>query len=697
MHRKRQRKDILYVSKRHLRRLAAQEANISLNLFCSTSSSCDKSTCTIDLNNDRSNNRIHFERIDTDNDTICDNVDCVQHKNDNIFFENRQVESDSQQSSFISRDELSDNSFENENESDFQDNLAIWAVEHRITHTALRALLLILQKHPCFSTFPLDARTILKTPRQGDIRTVVPGLYYHFGLVESIRQTFSTKGNIDCLTIAVNIDGLPLSKSSQQQFWPILGSVIPYGNVFMIGLYYGYEKPEDANDFLKDFVNEAAEICQNGIDINGQKIACRIGALICDTPAKSFVLCVKGHSGYSSCTKCTTEGEYVGNTICFPEINAPLRTDNDFVKKKDDNYHKPDITCSLLNIPYFKPVTNVPLDYMHLICLGIMRKLLNLWLHGELQYRLQHRAVDEISTRLITILKPSIPIEFARKSRRLDCVKLWKATEFRLILLYTGPLAFKSILKKSVYLHFMALHIIVRILCSEDLHEHLSYAQDLICFFIKTFIKLYGVRNTSHNVHSLLHLVDDVKKYGPLDNFSAFKFENYMQILKKYLRKSEKPLEQVLRRCMEKKNLHTSTTLPHSVSRHCNLTSLHHNGPLLPNCHNPQYKVIKFNGMTFKAGTLADNCCSLNCGAIVCIENVAYCAERNIPVIIGYEFIEKEDLFSIPCSSSLLGVYSVHSLSDLKSWPLTKIEKKNVKFPDENNKFAIFPLIHCNT
>lgn len=68
----------------------------------------------------------------------------------------------------------------------------------------------------------------------------------------------------------MNIDGLPLSKSSQQQFWPILGSVIPYGNVFMIGLYYGYEKPKDINDFLKDFVNKATEICENGININSR-------------------------------------------------------------------------------------------------------------------------------------------------------------------------------------------------------------------------------------------------------------------------------------------------------------------------------------------------------------------------------------------------------------------------------------------
>lgn len=110
---------------------------------------------------------------------------------------------------------------------------------------------------------------------------------------------------------------------------------------------------------------------------------------------------------------------------------------------------------------------------MYLICLGIMRKLLNLWLHGELRYRLQYRAVDDISIRLVTLLKPSIPVEFARKPRRLDCLKLWKATEYRQILLYTRPIVFKSILRKNIYLHFMTLHVIIRILSSEKLHEHL--------------------------------------------------------------------------------------------------------------------------------------------------------------------------------------------------------------------------------
>lgn len=237
----------------------------------------------------------------------------------------------------------------------------------------------------------------------------------------------------------------------------------------------------------------------------------------------------------------------------------------------------------------------------------------------------------------------------------------------------------------------MTLHVVMRILSSEDLQELINYAEELIKFFIKTFIKLYGKQNISHNIHNFVHLVNDVRRFGPVDNFSAFKFENFLQI-KKYLRKGEKPLQQVVRRYIEKEcNASSSADFNHIYP---NVLSLHYDGPLIPTCNNPQYKVIKYNGFTLKAGTLADSCCGLSCGAIVHIKNIAHCIKRDIPVIIGNEFLEKKDLFDIPCKSSTLGIYSVGLRSDLKSWPLRNIVRKYVQLPYENDKYAIFPLIH---
>lgn len=82
---------------------------------------------------------------------------------------------------------------------------------------------------------------------------------------------------------------------------------------------------------------------------------------------------------------------------------------------------------------------------------------------------------------------------------------------------------------------------------------------------------------------------------------------------------------------------------------------------------------------------------------IVYIENVAYCKELNIPVIIGYEFLKKEDLFNTPCPSSLLGIYSVYSRSNLKAWPVKHIVKKYVQLSNGIENYAVFSLIHCET
>lgn len=51
------------------------------------------------------------------------------------------------------------------------------------------------------------------------------------------------------------------------------------------------------------------------------------------------------------------------------------------------------------------------------------------------------------------------------------------------------------------------------------------------------FEVIYGRHFISHNIHGLMHLCDDYDEFGPLDNCSAFSFEDYMGSLKKMLRK----------------------------------------------------------------------------------------------------------------------------------------------------------------
>jgi len=184
--------------------------------------------------------------------------------------------------------------------------LSGWAVKYNISHNAVNGLLKGLKTHKCFNYLSVDSRTLIKIPynTSKEIRTVEPGIYHHFGLANGILK--HTPPNFDKIQVVVGIDGLPLSKNSNNQFWPILAFSLvepPLAQVvYLIGLYYGKEKPHYSNDFLLDFVKEAKDLISNGILINNIRINVSIHVLCCDAPAKSFVLKVK-YSGFSSCTR----------------------------------------------------------------------------------------------------------------------------------------------------------------------------------------------------------------------------------------------------------------------------------------------------------------------------------------------------------------------------------------------------------
>lgn len=64
-------------------------------------------------------------------------------------------------------------------------------------------------------------------------------------------------GPTNILRIFINIDGLPIVKSSNASLWPILCSDSITKSVYIVGAYYGEAKPENNNVFLQKFVDEA--------------------------------------------------------------------------------------------------------------------------------------------------------------------------------------------------------------------------------------------------------------------------------------------------------------------------------------------------------------------------------------------------------------------------------------------------------
>ena len=88
-----------------------------------------------------------------------------------------------------------------------------------------------------------------------------------------------------------------------------------------------------------------------------------------------------------------------------------------------------------------------------------------------------------------------------------------------------------------------------------DAEKHSSmtdYARKLLRYFVANCEPLYGPEFVVYNVHGLLHVADDVQYFGTsLDNVSAFKYENYLQTIKRLVRGASNPIAQVSKRLHE--------------------------------------------------------------------------------------------------------------------------------------------------
>lgn len=586
-------------------------------------------------------------------------------------------------------------------ENIFCSKLQKWAINKNVTHSTLNSLLHILRDEPGYNYLPKDARTLLKTPNRTHAKELGSGLYYYFGINETLsnlcnKQNIVIKPDQEIL-LAANIDGLPISKSTNSSFWPILCTVKSVdkikNKVFMVALYHGSVKP-NANEFLTDFVNECIELSRNGIYINFIRCNFKLSILICDTPAKSYILAIKGHSGYFSCTKCDIEGDMTNRVLCFVDTeNLHKRTDHSFRNKVQPEHHIG--TTILLKIPNFNIIDNVPIDYMHCLLLGGMKSFfcnkLYGWIYGKPPYKLRACDVNKISERLLR-LRSHIPCEFSRKTRSITECKRYKASEFRLLLLYTGPIILKDIISSKMYNNFIVLSLASSILISQYYscyENYILYAHNLLKHFIINSQKLYGPAFISHNIHNFVHLSDCVRLFGSLDNFSAFIFENYMQYLKNKIRKSH-ALEQVVRRIVEEKNVREFVT--ESINAPIKFSMEHNKGPLIEGCTSPQYKKYETINYCIHVSKVADRFIELEDKTIVEVKN--FCYHENLKMLLGYEYKRHKDFYTKPCSSALFDIQYIRKLDNsLKMWPITHINKKLVVLI-HNNQYVSFPMLH---
>lgn len=523
---------------------------------------------------------------------------------------------------------------------------------------------------------PKDVRTLLQTPRNRIILTSLePGQYVHFNLEAAIVENLSNVSfvpTVEELELDFNTDGCYLDKSGNIHIWPIQCKIANIQNTkpIVVGIYTGAQKPRDPNTFLQNFISDITKIMSTGgITFNGNKLPLRLRCFIADAPARAFILNHRSHISSKPCSKCKVsqvQGRYV-----FNGVNHIIRTDEEYIKCLDEDHHK-EGTSPLSLLP-MSIVSQVPFEYMHLVCLDVMKKLLSAWVHGKYSRlsKLSGRDISVISGRL-NILKKYCPSEFARRSRSLDSYSKFKATEFRQFLLYTNPIVTYGLLNKQLYTHFLFLHSAIRILISKSpSKQYLNFAELALQKFVLRSEDLYGPTFNSYNVHGLLHLTNDVRRLGVLDSFSAFPYENNMKFFRKYCRKPHLPLQQFFNRIIEKQI--------HGTNNNCDHSFIHTSIVQNKDTNYRQCRKIKFNNISFNTD-VRDNCCILHDGSICIIFSIV---PHNNSYTLGVKrFLEVHDFYDIGILSSNVQVYKCAMLSnDIFYISLHEVNTKCYRMP----------------
>jgi len=167
-----------------------------------------------------------------------------------------------------------------------------------------------------------------------------------------------------------------------------------------------------------------------------------------------------------------------------------------------------------------------------------------------------------------------------------------------------------------------------------------------------------------------------------------------MQQLKKKVRKSALPLQQVIHRVLEENNVtqHDFSNIANHDSS-VKLMMEHFNGPLKHNCTSPQYKRIQTNNYYLDISKIADRFVELKNNIIVEIKNFAFC--ENSICLLGCAYNKQGDFYTKPCSSSLFDIQYIKNENNLlEVWNINFIKRKLMVLPYKRDLLVSFSLLH---
>ena len=187
---------------------------------------------------------------------------------------------------------------------------------------------------------------------------------------------------------------------------------------------------------------------------------------------------------------------------------------------------------------------------MHCVLLGVFPALLNRQL--KLLTISQKQSLEGL------IRSTFLPFEMTvhgRKPRLVSERANFKANEYFQYLFFLSPIFFRSFfhVDSLQYINLLKLSFGIRILLESNRENDVNVADGLLKSFCDNAVKIFGTKKCETiNLHSLRHLPDQVRRFGPLFVQSAMSFESAHAFLAKFASGSHDFCEIIARRYLER-------------------------------------------------------------------------------------------------------------------------------------------------
>ena len=369
----------------------------------------------------------------------------------------------------------------------------------------------------------------------------------------------------------------------------------------LAGVWFGPDKPFMLT-FMKPFHTIFQQLETDGISIlnpNSEEITVRALLLCgtCDLPARCLVCNSIQFNGFYGCLRCrqarkSLKTQKGGHVHVYPFIAedpcGPVRTKHQVMRdaqravqqKSPVNGIKGPSWFAALN--YHDIILGTAVDYMHCALEGVMKLLLELWFTSresqEEPFNIS-KYVEDVDRRIGEIKPPNRISRCPRSTEGHR--KYWKANELRAFLFFYGAMVLRGILPDVYYEHFMLFSEAIFTLCHATVTQsQIEHTERLLMHFCLKFPKLYSERYQTANLHSLLHMAEDVRNLGPLWTHSTFPFESLNGELLKLFHGTQSIVFQIVSAVNINRSLPTlSKTLVEGTDPHrfyCKLTSSSH-------------------------------------------------------------------------------------------------------------------------